>query len=521
MTPAAIVEFLLILLIAASIIAMVANRFRIPYTVALVFGGFGINFFHVPIQSLVAYGGTSQIHLLTPEVVFILFLPPLLFEAGINLDLHHLRSNLLPITLLAIGGVLIAMSATGLSVHWFVGLPILPAMIFGALISATDPVSVLALFKGLGISKRLAMLIEGESLFNDGTAIVLFQILVVAAVTTGSIDVLDGVRQFLIVVSGGAVLGFGLGYAASRVTQQIDEPRIEITLTTILAYGSYLLAEHLHVSGVIATVVAAVVVGNFGAEIGMSARTRLAIWSFWDYIAFVANSLVFLLVGIEVHLLDLVTSWRAILLALAMVLLGRALAVYTLSPLCRLAGQSIPLKWQHLIVWGGLHGGLSIALALSLRENLPGRETILAMTFGVVAFSITVQGLTLKPALRLLNIEVGREDDFDRTRVKVIALNAAARELDLLQQSNFTTPSTYTKLHRELESSMNAAQQEMDGIEASRPAGANEQMRIARMRMLSAEKSAIRRSLSDGLISLSAAEKLLESSDQDLDNLRR
>ncbi len=520
MTPAAIVEFLLILLIAASVIAVVANRFRIPYTIALVLGGFGIDFFHVPIQKILGQGGSTETHLLTPSVVFILFLPPLLFEAGINLHIQQLRANVLPITLLAVGGVLIATSSVGIAVHWLIGLPLLSAMTFGALISATDPVSVLALFKDLGITKRLAILIEGESLFNDGTAVVLFQILAAAALTSGNIQVGDGIRQFLVVVAGGAGLGFGLGYFAGKITQQVDEPRIEITLTTILAYAAYLLAEHLRVSGVIATVVAGLMVGNFGAEIGMSARTRVAIWAYWDYIAFVANSLVFLLVGIEVHIGDLISSWKAVGTALAMVLAGRALAVYTLSPVCRLAGQGIPAKWQHLIVWGGLHGGLSIALALSLPVTFPGRGAILQMTFGVVAFSIVVQGLSLKPVLRFLHIEMRREGKFDRARVKLIALKAAREELELLQHNSIVTQSTYQNLEKELESSVNNAQSELAQIEATQPAAVQEEIRTAQIRIISAQKHAIHRSINDGLISPGTAEELLEPVDQRLDELR-
>jgi CPA1 family monovalent cation:H+ antiporter len=197
MPPAQVIEFLLILLIAASLIAMVANRFRIPYTIALVIGGFAINFFHIPKQTFLGQRPGSSAHFLTPDVVFILVLPALLFEAGINLNLRQLRANVTPILFLAVCGVITAMIITGYTVHWVLGLPLLSAMIFGSLISATDPVSVLALLKNLGVSKRLSILIEGESLFNDGTAIVLFQILL-ATVASGGIHVVDGIRQFIV-----------------------------------------------------------------------------------------------------------------------------------------------------------------------------------------------------------------------------------------------------------------------------------------------------------------------------------
>jgi len=292
-------------------------------------------------------------------------------------------------------------------VHWAIGLPILIALLFGAIISATDPISVLAIFKDLKMDKRLSVIIEGESLLNDGTAVVLFQILL-AGVVAGGLSAGKGIGQFLLAVGGGAVLGFALGYAASKITQTIDDPQIEITLTTIVAYGSYLLANHLHLSGVIATASAGLMVGNFGAKRGMSAQTRTALESFWEYIAFVMNSLVFLLIGLEVHIDALAHAWRPVLFAIAAVLIGRSLSVYSLVPVANFFAEKIPLRWQHVVVWGGLRGALALALALSLNDAFPYRNQILDLTFGVVVFSILTQGLTMKPLLRLLGLADGR-----------------------------------------------------------------------------------------------------------------
>lgn len=519
MPPAQVIEFLLILLIAASIVAIIASRFRIPYTIALVLGGFGINFFHIPIQTFLGQRQGASTHFLTPDVVFILFLPALLFEAGINLNLRQLRANVTPILFLAIFGVITAMIITGYTVHWVLGLPLLSALIFGALISATDPVSVLALFKNLGVSKRLSILIEGESLFNDGTAIVLFQILL-AAVATGGINVVDGIRQFIVVSAGGAVLGLVLGYAASRITQQIDDPRIEITLTTILAYSAYLIAEHLHISGVIATVMAGLMVGNYGAEIGMSPRTRVALWSFWEYVSFVVNSLVFLLIGVEVRFGDLIGGWKAVMLALALVLIGRAVSVYALLPAAGLFSEKVPLRWQHILVWGGLHGGVSIALALSLKPDIPGRHLILAMTFGVVAFSIVVQGLTIPPLLRLLGIQAWRENEYDKWRVRALAINAARQELETMASGNLLNDSVYGKLQEELEARSKTARDQIQELAAQRPEMIDDELRMARTRLLTAEKSAIRQSANNGLVSNATAESLLTAADEKLENLR-
>jgi CPA1 family monovalent cation:H+ antiporter len=292
---------------------------------------------------------------------------------------------------------------TGYLVHWATGLPVLTALLFGSIISATDPISVVAIFKELKTVGRLSLIIESESLLNDGTAVVLFEILL-AGIVAGNLSIAKGAEHFFLAVLVGGALGITLGYVASKITATIDDPQIEITLTTIVAYGSYLLAHHLHLSGVIATGASGLMVGNFGAKKGMSAQTLAAMKSFWEYVSFVINSLVFLLIGLEVHVGALLHAWRPVLFAIAAVLIGRALSVYLLVPISNLFAKRIPHRWQHVAVWGGLRGALALALALSLDSAFPYRNQILDITFGVVIFSILVQGLTMKPFLRMLSI---------------------------------------------------------------------------------------------------------------------
>jgi monovalent cation:H+ antiporter, CPA1 family len=404
MTAISGVEFLIWLLIAAAIIAVLAKYLGIPYTVALVLGGLLLSLLHLPFLSPLQ--PNQRPNWLTPDVILILFLPALVFEGSVKLPVRDLLHAAAPLLILANGGVLLATVVTGYLVHWALGLPILIALLFGGIISATDPISVLAIFKDLRMNRRLSVIIEGESLLNDGTAVVVFQILL-AGVAAGGLSAGKGVGQFLLAVVGGAVLGFVLGYAASKITQTVDDPQIEITLTTIVAYGSYLLANHLHLSGVIATAAAGLMVGNLGAEKGMSARTRTALESFWEYTAFVMNSLVFLLIGLEVHIDALAHAWRPAFVAIAAVLVGRSLSVYSLVPVSNLFVEKIPLRWQHVIVWGGLRGALALALALSLDNTFPYRDRVLDLTFGVVVFSILVQGLTTKPLLRILGLADG------------------------------------------------------------------------------------------------------------------
>ncbi|MGH9405453.1 MAG: Na+/H+ antiporter [Terriglobia bacterium] len=396
------VEFLVWLLIAASVIAVVAARLKIPYPVALVLGGLALGSLHrLPLVLSLTHGQRPD--WLTPDVILILFLPPLLFEASLNIPASRLRENLLPVLVLASAGVFAATLITGYAVHWSFGLPVSVALVFGAIISATDPISVVSVFKEMGVAKRLAFILEAESLFNDGAAVVLFGILM-AAVASHRMSVARGFADFVGVVAGAAALGLLMGYVFSKITQRIDEPSVEITLTTILAYSSYLIAQSLHVSGVVATVAAGIVFGNYGVRTGMSPRTRTAVASFWDYAVFVINSVLFLLIGMQVRLGDLFRSWRAALLAIAAVLLGRALSVYVLAPVSNLSAQKVSFRWQHLMVWGGLRGALALALVLSLDRHFPYREALTTWTFGVVAFSIVVQGLTLKPLINFLGL---------------------------------------------------------------------------------------------------------------------
>jgi len=390
---------LIVLLLIASAVAMATKWVPVPYTVALVIVGLAIS----------PFSFRPAVHI-SPDLIWLIFLPPLLFEASWNLKLDSLRANLIPILSLAFVGVGLSFGIIGLILHYAAGLGWSSSLLFGALISATDPVSVLALFKKLGAPLRLTIIVEAESLFNDGAAAVVFRILlgiVIGAATFNSKVPLavSSVAWFLLATIGGVLVGALIGFAASALTGRFDDHLLEVTLTTISAYGTFIVADALYVSPVIAVVVVGIVIGNYGRRRKMSPNTQVAVDSFWEYAAFVANSLVFLLIGMEIPLALLLQHWLLILWAILAMTVARAMSVYGLFPIIHRFTERVAGRWQHIIFWGGLRGSLSIALALSLPATVPGRVELVAMTFGAVTFSLLLQGLTISPLMNRLRIE--------------------------------------------------------------------------------------------------------------------
>jgi len=389
----------ILLFVIATAVALGAQRLRLPYTAALVLAGLGLGALQlIPAPHL------------THDLLFSIFLPALIFEAAFHIDSRDLRHGWVTILLLAIPGVVVSTALVGatlapLIAHTRVapGFDWRDALVFGALISATDPVAVVALFRSLGTPRRLTVLLEGESLLNDGTAIVFF---------TLSLSLLDGkapearqlLGEFLFIVGAGAVIGTMVGAAASLMVRHIDDAMVEITLTVIAAYGSFVLAEAVQASGVIACVAAGLICGNVGARTGMSNATRVACSTFWEYATFALNSIIFLLIGFEVRLTTLLHYWLPILGAYLVVSFGRGIVILIGRALAGVSGERFPWRWSFVLTWGGLRGALAMVLALSLPTSYAYRELTIAMTFGVAVVSILVQGLTMPWLLRFLGI---------------------------------------------------------------------------------------------------------------------
>ncbi len=381
------------LLVIATVVAIIARRISLPYTVGLVVAGAALSLLRIDTGIV-----------LTHDIVFDLLLPPLLFEAALNLNWQDLRRDMVPVLTLSILGVIIGAAVVAAGMHQLFNWPLASALVFGVLIAATDPVAVIAMFKDAGIKGRGRMLVESESLFNDGVAAVLFA-LAVAAVQGGSQSPIAAAASLVVTAGGGIAIGLAIGAAGLLLAGRTTEHVVEAAVTGITAYGAFLAAGHLHVSGVLATVAAGLLMGNAGlqgrnAPWGLSPQGREYVLELWDFAAFIANSVVFLLIGITVARVSVNTlALPAIIGAVLLVLLGRAATVYPISFLFSGSRWRISAGDQHVLWWGGLRGALALALSLALPADLPLRSGIVLVTFIVVVFSVLVQGLSMKMLL--------------------------------------------------------------------------------------------------------------------------
>ena len=376
------------LLMVASLVALLARKVHLPYTVGLVLTGV-----------VLAASPVAAPAPLTKQLIFSVFLPPLVFEAAFNIPWRELRRDLPVILTLATAGVLLSAGLTAAGMHYAAGWRWATALLFGVLIAATDPVSVIAAFKEAGVHGRLRVLVEAESLLNDGTAAVAFGIALVA-VQGGMLTGAGISASFALTVLGGILCGLLVAGTILLLAGHTEDPLHEIALTTFAAYGSFLLAEHFRLSGVLASLSAGLLIGNTGSLGAFTDKGRVAVGTVWEFIAFVANSLIFLLIGLRLTHEDFGGLWFSAAVAVVAVVLGRALAVYPCCALFARSSRRVAWSHQHVLVWGGLRGALALALVLGLPPELPQRQAITTAAFAVVAFSVVVQGVTMKPLLR-------------------------------------------------------------------------------------------------------------------------
>ena len=401
---------IIILFFIASISAIFLRRIKIPYTIGLVVIGVLLAYFLQDIEGLDMVRDIRLSH----DVILYILLPTLIFDAATNIDCKMLMKNIVPILNLAIPGLILSTAIVGFIINKLTPLEFGTAFLFGALISATDPVAVVALFKEIGAPERLNILVDGESLFNDATAIVLFNIIVAAVVsqTTMNIqNIVNGVIEFCVVFFGGMLTGIVIGFLIISVMRYAkNDPLIHIALSTVLAYVSFIVAEYyLEVSGVMSVLAAGIMLSWYGS-MHFKKETKEQLRHFWEYASFVCNSFIFLLLGVaELHLIVLIGHSRSLMLyvitAIVSVTIARLIVVYFIPNVLPFRKVKIDTGYKTIMFLGGLRGAVPLALALSLSRHFEDQQLIVELTLSVVLFTLIVQGTTIKPLMKLLKIK--------------------------------------------------------------------------------------------------------------------
>lgn len=456
-------RFLIVLAVSLGVATL--SRFvgwlrQTPYTLLLVIVGLGLALLNVRLVNL------------SPDLILLIFLPPLLFEAGWNVTWSNFKKDLIPIAFYATVGVLISIAGIALGLREFAAVPLGTALLIAASLATTDPISVIALFRELGVNKRLTTLMEGESLFNDGVAVVAFGLLSGSAVLGEEFTVQVALARFLVTAGIGIGVGLLIGFGISYLTQRFDLPLVEQSLTLVAAYGAYAVAEELGGSGVISVALVGVILGNYGSQVGMSPRTRLVVSEFWEFLAFFVNSIVFLLIGDQVQFDALSNNLAPVVMAIVAVLASRAISTFGLSNLSNaIAGSGISWKYQTVLWWGGLRGSVSIALALSVPKFFPGRDLIIATVFGVILFTLLVQGLTTQPLLKSLGLleDQSQQQRYLEAIARRVALNRVLEYLDRQCNRLEIEPAICLSQASQVRRQLEMVQQEILELQIQRP----------------------------------------------------
>ena len=491
-------EIVVSLLTVAVLVGIASRRLRMPYTLGLVLIGLALAIF-----------AKVEIHI-TSELILGVLVPPLIFEAAFHIRWDDLKRDLTLILTLAVLGVVAASAVVGGILHYGLGMALPVALVFGALVAPTDPVAVVALFRSLGAPKRLQVLLEGESLFNDGTAIVIFNLLL-GVVLTGEYSISGGLIDFVRVAGGGFLIGALLGALVSKIIERVDDYLLETALTAVLAYGAYLVGEQAHVSGVLAVVAAGLINGNIGPR-GMSPTARIVAVNFWEFAAFLANSFIFLLIGLQIYPQVLLENWYAVLWAIIAILVARFLGVYGLA----WVGDRVPAQWRHVLYWGGLRGAVSLALALGLPESLGAvREQIQVMAFGVVLFTLLVQGGSMPLLLKALDIGTHDEEKvaFEKQHARAVTARAGYEHLKRAFQQGLISAHTWNILRPLLEQRNQRLQRSVADLMTRYPALQVDELHKARLEILRAQRVALHDLFQAGVMSEETFSELLTEID--------
>ncbi|MEP6518848.1 cation:proton antiporter [Microcoleus vaginatus] len=501
-----LVIILIILLLIATVVALVTQRLRIPYVTGLVLAG-------LPITEVL-----SRRIGLDPSLVLNLFLPILIFEAAINTDISRLRSTFKPIALLAGPGSILSSAIIAILVKFGLGLDWIPALLIGVILANTDTVSMIAVFKEIRVPSRLSTIVEGETLFNDAAALVSFNLILVVY-ATGSLTVVGGLKELLVVALGGGLVGVILGYLSLPIFVRLNDPLSSLLLTVALALGTFQIGQFFGVSGAVAVVIAGLIFGNLGLSRSTSASDRITLLSFWEYAGFGVNTFIFLLIGIEINPLTLWRILPSILFVILAYQLGRILSVYLLLAGVRWFDRPIPLRWQHVLFLGNIKGSLSMALALSIPLGLTGRDNIIALVFGAVLFSLVGQGLSLPWLVKRLQISRVSDvmQEAGQLQIQLIASKAAQDELDSLLKAGVLPKAVYEELWASYQARVAHSERVLRDLynkhRAGQVQGDRSGLDTIRRRLLLAEKGAV----SDALRKRIVPEDLVHPYIKDLD----
>jgi CPA1 family monovalent cation:H+ antiporter len=444
------------LLVAVAGLSALAGLLSIPYPIVLVLGGAVLGF--VP--------GLPAVDL-DPEVVLVVFLPPLLYGSSIYANFGDLRANLRGLTLSTVGLVLLTMCAVAWVAHALIpGLPWEAAFVLGAIVSPTDPLAAATIMRRLDAPRPLISAIEGEGLFNDATALVAYRV-AVAAVVAGSFSLADAGVTFVLGAVGGVAIGLAVGWTVAAIRKRTTDPQVNVTISLLTAYAAFIPADAIGASGVLAAVTAGIYMGIRGPQV-LSARTRLQGYFVWDILDFIVNAILFVLIGLQLRtVVDGLSGYTAgtlagYALAVALVVLGTRLVWFFTVPYLIRAIDRRPAQRarrvgagpRFVVAWSGMRGAVSLAVALALPLTtdgggaFPKRDLIIFLTFAVIFFTLVVQGLSLPALLRRLRITDGGAEADEEVRARLVATEAALEELDALAGEEWTRDETVERLHR-------------------------------------------------------------------------
>lgn len=505
-----LIHLVMVFIVAGGVGAFVAKFGDFPYTVALLITGMIVGILGIDF-------GIELSH----DIIILVLLPPLLFEGAATTDFEKFKQNGLVIGVLAVVGLIISILFLGFVWSYLFDYPVLIAILFATIILPTDPVSVLALFEELGAPERISTLVEGESLINDGVSVVIFSTIVALLQDGATFETLTEAGELMTVIRGiafstigGAAVGLVVGYAVYAVMKNLDDHMTEIIFTIIIAYGSFLLSEHyLGFSGVIATVAAGMFIGNRGADYAMSPQTKISVFNTWSTAAFVVNTFLFVVIGAVTPVWDIIRHWQLLIPAIFLVLIARALAVYPVTNTLNLfTDTDTSYEYQHVMWWGGLHASIPIALALGIPKSITYREEIRVLVFGVAAFSLVVQGMSIKWLLNRLGIttksEAARTYDLLVGRAK--AVDAALEAVEGFKNNSNIPEIVYQEFVEEYSREKEELRTAISNLLKEYPDINEEQRLMSERKVLKKEKSALISAIRDGSIPSNIGEELIQ-----------